>query len=65
MTVGQRKSMAHSALDSAEVQELKRLWWSLQNTLRVYPFLDDEENVTVLLSDLESMIETLSNPIKH
>lgn len=56
MTVESRKLMAHSALDTSEVTELKRLWWSLHNTLRVWDFLE----LSHAMSEVETLIRSLT-----
>lgn len=56
-----RKLMAHSALDSFDVQESKRLWWSLFNHGRTYDFLDDDGNISRLMRDLEAIVTAIQN----
>jgi len=51
-----RKLMAHSALDSSDVQATKRLWWNLLDHGRVYDFLDDDGNISRLMKDLEALV---------
>ena len=52
-----RTLMDHNALDSREVQELKRLWWALHNTLRVWDFLD----LTPAMHEVETLVRNLSS----
>ena len=47
-----RKLMTHSALDSHEMQELKRLWWSLENTRRVFPMFTEFEEAQTIVESL-------------
>lgn len=56
MSAEQRKLMDHNALDSSEVTELKRLWWNLHNTLRVWDFL----MLQPAMDDIEILVRTLT-----
>ena len=56
--VNSRDKMQQSKLESPEVQELKRLWWLLYNTLRVYDFLD--ETLIPAMDDIEILIQNLT-----
>lgn len=51
-----RKLMDHSAKDSSEVQDLKRLWWSLHNTLRVWDFL----MLQTAMDEIETLVRSLT-----
>ena len=53
--------MSHKVSDTFEIQEFKRLWHQLHNSLRVYPFFDDDENATKLLTDLVSTVYALNH----
>jgi hypothetical protein len=51
------KLMTHSALDSFEVQELKRVWWSLRNITRTFDWLETEP----IMRDIETMVSALKD----